>query len=154
MKSRSYRRTVASLVWSEAAAKWLLDSKPSEQALIDSANAILTHCQEAYLALGEKRNITKQDIKKFMKAAQTGGINAHFPDGGFDLQKMVAFCAFLLEEPVTRIKSKPALQSACQSIADCMAYLAGYIEDDLGYPVFESAVEAEMAYQSWREVGW
>jgi hypothetical protein len=154
MKSRSYRRTVSALVWSEAAAKWLLDSKPAEQALIESGKAILRHCQEAYKAIGEKRNITKSDIKKFMAAAEAGGINGHFRDENVDLQKIVAFCSFLLEEPVTRIKSNPTLQTACQSVADCMAYLAGYIEDDLGYPVFESAVEAESAYQSWREVGW
>jgi hypothetical protein len=154
MKSRSYRRTIAALVWSEAAAKWLLDSNPAEQELVEAGKAIRVHCDSAYRAIGRDHSVSRGDIKKFMKSARDGGINRHFPDGGFDLQKMVAFCSFLLEEPVTRIKSNRPLQEACQSVADCMSYLAGYIEDDLGFPVFASAVEAEQAYKSWAEVGW
>lgn len=154
MKSRAYRRTIAALVWSEAAAKWLLDSNPKESELVESGKAILRHCQDAYRAVGERGCFTKKDIEKFMSAAKSGRIDEHFPGQEVDFQKIVAFCSFLLEEPVTRIRSNPALHAACQSIADCMAYLACYIEEDLGAPVFESAVEAEAAYRSWLEEGW
>jgi hypothetical protein len=156
MKSRAHRRTLAALVWSEATAKWLRDAKPVQPEIIEACKAIFEHCQSAYLAIEQhnRKCLDASDIKRFLKASEAGGVNQHFPGQQVDIQKMVAFCAFLLEEPVTCIKSNPRLQAACQSVADCMAYLAGYIEDDLGYPVFESAVEAESAYKSWREVGW
>lgn len=150
--SQAYRKTVAALAFSEAAANVILetDTITWPQDIIESAKAIKRYCDEAYHHLG--RSLVQKDIKKFLAAAEKAGVA--WKPGTIDMaQKMIFWCDFLITEPLEKTKN-PGLKECLRSIADCLMFVQGHIEALDGGPAWDAIAEAENANKIWRDAGW
>jgi hypothetical protein len=152
--SQSYRKTVAALAFSEAAANVILETDEPDDTwdpdVVESAKAIKCYCDEAYHSLG--RALVQKDIAKFLKAAEKTGV-AWRPESVETAQTMISWCAFLIDEPLQKTKN-PGLKECLQSIADLLMHIHGYIEERDGGPVWDAIAEAENAYRIWGDTGW
>ena len=148
--SVSFRKTIAALAFSEAAANVILTSADQHPDVIESAKRIKQYCNDAYPLLNER--LKAKDIKKFGKAAQV--VNMKWENGYvIEGQKMITWCSFLIDEPLQKT-CKPKLKACLGSIADLLMHILGILEERDGYTLLGSIDDAHETYKKWREAGW
>lgn len=148
--SIAFRKTIAALAFSEAAANVILNSSEQHPEVVESARMIKKYCNEAYPLLTER--LKKKDIKKFGKAAEV--VNMRWENGYIiEGQKMISWCSFLMDEPFQKT-CRPKLKSCLGSIADLLMHILGILEERDGGPTWKPIDDAHETFKKWKEAGW
>jgi hypothetical protein len=148
--SIAFRKTVAALAFSEAAANVILNLPDKNEEVLESARTIKKYCKDAYPLINER--LKERDIKRFHRASVMCGMNWD-AEQYIDMQKMISWCSFLMDEPFQRTR-RPKLKSCLGSIIDLLMHILGILEERDGGPRWGPIDEANETYIKWESAGW